>query len=354
MLRYFNECGGTYGRGFYRRIVESTATVERCRNLLGSVLGVDGGRLFFSSGATASANLILKGLPLNERKVLVSPMEHNAVMRPLHFLAETEAVEIGYLPHKSDGELDLGRIDSALLEGVALVVVNHQSNINGVIQPIVELMERIGDTPLMLDTTQSATAEGLPHFLPNERRPDYMIFSGHKGFYAPSGIGGFYAAEPDKLTPLIHGGTGSNSEYFEMPERYPDRFEAGTMNLPGIYGLYAALTNPPKPNHTRADYEALLDEIEAIDGFTLYGANNRHNQGHNFSITHHLLTPDKLAFELYEKFGCETREGLHCAPLAHQTLGTFPNGTVRISLSAYHTPKEMEYLVEALKKIAKR
>lgn len=351
IARYLNDVGGTYGRSFYPRVLSATKCVEACRNRLGQVLGVDAGKVFFTSGATAAINLILKGLPLRGRKVLVSPMEHNAVMRTLHYVEKESRLEVIVLPALPDGRIDVEALDDRLLKDAALLVINHQSNVNGVIQPVAALMKAAGGIPVMLDSTQSLTAAGLPGLGVGEKRPDYIVFSGHKGLYGPSGIGGLYASTPEKLTPLLHGGTGSRSESVEMPEGFPDRMEAGTMNLPGIFGLAAALDHPPVARHTREDFLEMMQRMEGLEAITVCRSALPQYQGEVFSILHRALSADALAWELMARFGCETRAGLHCSPLAHRALGTFPDGTVRISLSAYHAPEDMQRLVEALQQI---
>lgn len=355
ITHYLSECGGTYGRGFYPRVAKATALVERCRNKLGAILGVSPDNVFFNSGATMSANLVLKGLKFKSgSKILFSGMEHNAVMRPLEFISKQSSLELVQLPTESDGRVAIDKIDASLLDNVALIIVNHQSNVNGVIQPVVELMRIAGNIPLMLDATQSISAKGLPGFSANDKRPDYIIFSGHKGLYGPSGIGGLYVAAPDLLTPLLHGGTGSNSEYYEMPEEYPDRMEGGTHNIVGIVGLEAAINSPPEIKHSRNDFLKMLDRISAIDGITVLKANLPEYQGEVFSISHSRVSVDELAWQLQDSFGCETRVGLHCAPLAHHTLGTYPDGAVRISLSNFHTVEDLEFLAQAILKITKQ
>ncbi len=349
IARYLNECGGTYGRGFYSRVRKATAMVEECRDALGRIVGVSAEHLFFTSGATVAANMILKGLTLAGRTVLVSGMEHNAVMRPLNDLAVHCGVKIGYLPSLPDGTVDLTAMQ--IPEDTALIVVNHQSNVNGVIQPINRILELAAGTPVMLDATQSIDVTGISGLAPDDKRPDYLIFTGHKALYGPTGVGGVYIKDPDMLAPMILGGTGSNSESYLMPEIYPDRFEAGTLNVAGIGGLYAAICNPPVPLHSREDLAEMMNQLHLIKGITLHCAGSFDRQGETFSITHNMLSPAGLSEILFTDYGCETRQGLHCAPLAHRTIGTFPMGTVRVSLSPYHSVEDMQTLVKAMKKI---
>ncbi len=349
VTEYLTMCGGNYGRAFYPRSMKTTATVEMCRDIIGRILGAKPENVFMTPNATTAANTVLKGLDLDGGKVLVSPLEHNATMRPLQFLADTRGVEIEVLPGDGSGRVDLKKLPNVSREGVKLIVLNHQSNVNGVIQPLEEIIAWAGQIPVMIDASQSMTAAGLN---PGGRKvdclPDYVVFTGHKGLFGPTGTGGFYAAYPQKITPMIHGGTGSRSDSYLMPEAFPDRMEAGTPNLAGIFGLVAALKNPPQPQHTREDFLRLLAKIAQIDEIILYCAQDPANQAELFSINHHKITPSRLSLLLYTEFAIETRQGLHCAPLAHRSLGTFPEGTVRLSISPYHTPEDFDYLVNAI------
>lgn len=332
---YISECGGSYGRTATGRAFESSVVVERCRDLVAQRLcGSNADHVFFTMNATSAANTILKGLKLS--KVLVSPLEHNAIMRPLKALG----VDIVQLPADSSGLIHLDeKIDT---DGVSLVIINHQSNVNGVIQPLeqIALWAASRGIPLMADCSQSLGTLAV--------EVDYAIFAGHKGLYGVTGVGGFYAKNPDSIATFVHGGTGSRSESYEMPEVYPDRFEAGTPNVTGIVGLCAALENPPLEHHTQADF---MEMVGSIKGYNIYMSSDKNSQGELFSLTHRTMKPSEIAHKLYVDFGIETRSGLHCSPMAHRTLGTFAEGTVRISVSPYHTADDFEYMVKALSQI---
>lgn len=335
VVDYMTTCGGTYGRGSYDRIFRATAMVEECRDLLASRLGINQPEsLFFTPNATTASNLILKGLKL--QKVAVSPMEHNAVMRPLQALG----VEIVTLQADDQGVVDPLKME---LRGVQLIVINHRSNVNGAIQPIAEITRQAHaqSVRVMVDLSQSLTTEREINL--ESAAIDFAIFTGHKGLFGPTGTGGFYAAEPDLIEPLIHGGTGSRSESLLMPTCYPDRFEAGTPNLTGIAGLLAAIKSPTTCQYTEHDTQNLLKNLSLIDDLKIYG-----QQGDLFSVTHCNISPSELSHRLYTRFGCETRAGLHCAPMAHRHLGTFPEGALRISLSPFHQATDLEFLSKAI------
>ncbi len=344
---YLNCIGGTYGRGAYGRVFESTSLVEECRDLLAAELGISSGEsVFFTKSATESSNLILNGLNLNGR-VVVSNMEHNAIMRPLTQRAKKEGLKIEFLPSLSDGSVDLKALENMDRSAISLVIVNHQSNVNGVIQPIDEIADWCDGLPLLVDATQTAGSISLDW----SEKVDYILFTGHKSLFGPTGIGGFYARKPDSLKPLIYGGTGSNSDSFEMPLVYPDRFEAGTPNLVGIAGLRGALLNKPLPLHTRRDFLNCLSEIASIDGIKVYRSIVEEQQGELFSFCHLSIGVSEFASELYRLRGIEVRSGLHCAPAAHQHLGSISTGTVRIALSPFHTTEDLNYLIKSIKDV---
>lgn len=351
ITRYLTECGGTYGRSSYGRTVEATSGVEQCRDLLATSLGLPNANgLVLTSGATFGANMVLKGIGFKSGRVLVSPLEHNAVMRPLEQLCKASNTRLKWevLPHFSDGIVDVEALRAINLSDVKLVIVNHASNVNGAIQPIEAIKKALGGVALMVDVSQS-----LGHIEVEAARwgLDYLFFTGHKGLYGPSGTGGVYIKEPQTVSPLVTGGTGSNSHSYDMPTTMPDIFEAGTPNIVGFYGLLGALENRPLKGHTPLDFKNFLSEIKTIPNITIYCANSYSNQIELFSVSSKTKKPSTIAFELLHGFGIETRSGLHCSPLAHRSLGTFSDGTLRISLSAYHTPSDLEQMLNALKEV---
>lgn len=348
IAHYVTEDGGTYGRAGYGRIYRSSQMVEECRDQLAQKMGCsDSGHIFFTRNATEGANTLLRGLPLQGR-VLISPLEHNAIMRPLSAISRNGSVCWEQLPAHPDGRINTDLILRSDLRDVSLVIINHQSNVNGLIQRLDEIIPCFGDIPVMVDLTQSF---GVKEVDVEALNISYAIFSGHKYLGGPTGIGGFYARNPDRVAPLILGGTGSRSDSFEMPVDYPDRFEAGTPNMVGIAGLSGALEEPLQQCHSRTDFFDFCESLRAIPGIRIVCAQHEEDQGEVISLTHNRLNPSTLASRLYEQGGIEVRSGLHCTPLAHRFLGTFPYGTVRFSPSPLHTIAEMEYAADVLKMI---
>lgn len=335
--------GGTYGRAATQRNLNASRIIESTRSLLAEKLGI--GRpeqLVFTSGATSAINTVLQGMDLRGRHVLVSPLEHNAVMRPLVALG----ADIEVLACESDGTILVDEISCKLRKNTAITIVNHQSNVNGVIQPIEEIKHVLGDIPLLVDASQSI---GYVDFVVGDI--DFVAFAAHKGLMGPTGVGCLYMRSDTSIQPLIWGGTGSFSDSYTMPDILPDRFEAGTHNIVGIYGLYGALKANNKCCHSREHLLKLLQNITCLQMYSMHISNDLSRQGEVFSITHKYLNTSELSDVLYNKYGIEIRSGLHCSPLAHRSLGTFPSGTVRISLSKLHRNSDLDYLFDALKEI---
>jgi cysteine desulfurase family protein len=351
IARYLDEVGGSYGRSAYPRAVLVSRTVEEARDRIAEVLGTaKADSIVFTPNATQAINIVLEGLLSRGGHVLVSPLEHNAVMRPLFALGKKSGVRFDILPHFRDGLVDVPRIGECLNDETKLVVINHQSNVNGVVQPIDGIRRELAGVPILVDASQSVGQ--LPIRI-DQWETDYLAFTGHKGLLGPTGTGGLFLRAPDSLGPLVYGGTGSRSADFEMPAFLPDRLEAGTPNVVGIFGLLAALKNTPSAGHTREDFRWLATRVQQLPNIEFYGANDFCQQGSAFSINHGALDGSAIGARLNDEFGIETRTGLHCAPLAHKTIGTFPAGTVRIAPSVYHTRADFQYLLEAITKISR-
>ena len=226
-----------------------------------------------------------------------------------------------------------------------MVAVCHMSNVNGVAQSPGEIKKAIGDIPLLIDASQSL---GQFPVEVDKWGVDFLAFTGHKSLLGPTGTGGAFMRYPEMVEPLIFGGTGSGSESLSMPSFVPDRFEAGTPNITGIHGLNAALKNRPAYQHTKDDFLDLMKEVKQNANYHVRCAEDLSNQGKLFSVVHNKINGSSLAQIFYESYGIECRAGLHCAPLAHRHLGSYPSGDCRFSLSPYHTPQELSYLAKAI------
>ncbi len=350
--------GGNYGRSSYGRSVENVRVVELCRDELANFIGVDADNLCFTKNATEASNIILSALNLKGEKVLVSPLEHNAVMRPL----TAAGAEIEVLEHYSDGLIDIEAFTNREFSNVELICINHAGSVNGVIQPLSQIIEitTAHNIKLFVDATQAVGAlhnsnSTNPYYATssyNYSDIDYLIFTGHKSLYGPVGTGAFYIKEPKNIPPYLFGGTGSNSDSYNMPYFLPDKFEAGTPNIIGIEMLLAALQNRPKPNHTRVEFRQLIERLKEIETLELFIANDFNNQIELFSIRGNNISIGEFTQKLWDNYKIEVRKGLHCAPLAHRSIGTYKEGTIRFSLSPYHTKEDLEYLYNAIETIS--
>ena len=308
----------------------------------------------FTSNITESLNIILRGFLKPGMSVLTSSMEHNAVMRPLRAL-ENKGVKLEILKADFEGMLNPDDLEKLLREKkFDLMVFAHASNVCGTVQPLKEIAEicKKNNLPLVLDTAQTA---GLIEINASELGLAALCFTGHKGLMGPQGTGGIIW-EPDfakKVEPLITGGTGSYSHLEIQPEDMPDKFESGTPNLPGIAGLNAALTwlnNMGIKNIFEREHELgayFLERLKEFNNILLTGKKEMKNRVSVFSFNVENIDNGILADELSLK-GFETRPGLHCAPIAHKTLGTFPQGALRVSQGYFNTFEEIDNFFEVL------
>ncbi|NLC72133.1 MAG: aminotransferase class V-fold PLP-dependent enzyme [Desulfuromonadaceae bacterium] len=315
----------------------------------------DSSRLVFTLNATAALNTALYGLLREGDHVVTSSLEHNSVMRPLHALERKGVITLTMVPCGRGGELDPDDVQKALRPATRLVVLTHASNVCGAILPIREIKALLPEIPLLVDAAQSA---GVLPIDVQALGIDLLAFSGHKGLFGPMGTGGLYTAPGLKLSSLVQGGTGSRSEQLEHPDFLPDLLEAGTPNLPGLSGLRAGVEFLAQQGiATIRDHEMrltglLLEGLAGHDKIRLHGPADPQAQTAVVSVTIDGRDPGAVARSLDREYGIACRASLHCAPVAHRTLGTFPQGTVRLSMSFFNTEAEIKETVRALGDIA--
>lgn len=359
MVRYTNEVGASINRGVYASAQDAGLTALLLRESLCRLFHhQDPAHCVLTCGNTMGLNMILRGWLRPGDHCVVSAMEHNAVMRPLWDLAEY-GVRFDRVPCDNRGYLDMEALRRAIRPDTRLVLLNHASNVGGGVQDAAaagRICREYG-VPFALDAAQTAghweidfEGWGL----------SALSVPGHKGLMGPSGTGALLLA-PDfarELKPVITGGTGSASDSELQPEYMPDRFESGTMNLPGIYGLQAAVDFVLRTgvenlrDHETCLTRRLLERLRDVPGIRLAGPWETEARVGVISI--HFLEADNAgaAYRLENEFGILTRCGLHCAPAAHKTLGTFPQGTVRLSLGWFSTSDEVDAAIEAIIRIA--
>ena len=360
MSDYITNRGININRGSYALAYDVEDIIYTTRQRLNTLFnGHDPSHVIFTQNVTMSLNIVIKGLLKAGDHVLVSSMEHNAVMRPLTQLLDKD-ITFDTIPCDSTGYIQMESIEPLIRPNTVALIINHASNVCGTIQPL----ESIGpickahNLQFIVDTAQTA---GVIPIDVKACHIDALCFTGHKGLLGPQGIGGIILTKEmaQTLVPLIAGGTGSFSHLETMPTHMPDAFEAGTLNLPGIIGLNEGLSYIESQrmenihNHELALTQAFLEGLQSIDVFNIIGKQDIQDRTAVISITIDSMDPASIAYELESNYHIMTRVGLHCASRAHQTLRTYPEGTVRFSFGYANTHKDVESALSALHRILK-
>ena len=361
MYDYVKNCGCNVSRGGYDEAYRAEELVLDTRQRLTRLFhGPDCRNVVFTKNITESLNVLLKGLLHSGDHVLVSAMEHNAVMRPLTQLA-ARGIAFDRVPCGPDGSLRTEELAGLLRPETRAVVMLHASNVCGTLLPAAEVGAFCRDHGLLfvLDTAQTAGAFPIDM---EAMHIDALAFTGHKGLLGPQGIGGFIL-RPElarRMEPLLSGGTGSVSHSEEVPAFMPDRFEAGTLNLPGIMGLHAALVWLEQEgidrirSHELALTARFLEGLRDIPRLRAVGREDIQDRAAVVSAACESVDPAFLADALGREYGVLTRVGLHCAPSAHKTLGTYPAGTVRFSFGPWNTEAHVDAALAALRELSGR
>ena len=342
---------GTPGRGSHQGARQAARIAFEAREEIAALFDVDDAtRIAFCGNATQALNTALFGLLQPGDVVVTSSWEHNAVVRPLHVL-EQKGVVIRKIPPTQEGPLDLTALEEAL-PGAKALVLTHASNVTGAILPLQEaaaLAARHGCL-VIVDAAQTAGVEEIKAFWGLH----VIAFAGHKGLLGPQGTGGLYVAPQVSVKPLILGGTGSRSEEREQPSFYPDCLESGTLNTPGLAGLLAGVrfvrtTGMEKIRYRESELaEKLRTALRKMQGISMKGEKQGQLQTAVLSFTVEGIDSNVAALWLEEKAGIICRAGLHCAPWAHEALGTLETGTIRFSPGYFNTDAEIEEAIKAL------
>ena len=360
MSDYITNRGININRGSYALAYDVEDIIYTTRQRLNTLFnGHDPSHVVFTQNVTMSLNMVIKGLLKAGDHVLVSSMEHNAVMRPLTQLLD-KGIIFDIIPCDKTGSIQLESMDSLIRPNTVAMIINHASNVCGTIQPL-ESIGSICKTHNLQFIVDAAQTAGVIPIDVKACHIDALCFTGHKGLLGPQGIGGIILTKEmaQTLTPLIAGGTGSFSHLETMPTHMPDAFEAGTLNLPGIIGLNEGLAYIESQgmenihNHELVLTQSFLEGLQSIDGINIVGKQNIQDRTAVVSITIDGMDPASIAYELESNYHIMTRVGLHCAPRAHQTLETYPEGTVRFSFGYANTHKDVETALSALHRIVK-
>ena len=360
MSDYITNRGININRGSYALAYDVEDIIYTTRQRLNTLFnGHDPSHVIFTQNVTMSLNMVIKGLLKAGDHVLVSSMEHNAVMRPLTQLLD-KGITFDTIPCDSTGSIQMESIEPLIRPNTVALIINHASNVCGTIQPL-ESIGSICKTHNLQFIVDAAQTAGVIPIDVKACHIDALCFTGHKGLLGPQGIGGIILTKEmaQTLTPLIAGGTGSFSHLETMPTHMPDAFEAGTLNLPGIIGLNEGLSYIESQgmenihNHELALTQAFLEGLQSIDVVNIIGKQDIQDRTAVVSITIDSMDPASIAYELESTYHIMTRVGLHCAPRAHQTLGTYPEGTVRFSFGYANTHEDVVSALSALHRILK-
>lgn len=358
--RYQRTLGAPAGRGTYAEAAEVERHVLGCRLALAELLGgVDPRRIALTFNGTDALNLALYGLLRRGDHVVTSVCEHNSVLRPLAALRQRRQIDVTYVPADGAGRVDPDDIQRACTPRTRLIALVHASNVTGALQPAeaVGQIARQTGAYFLLDAAQT-----LGYVPLDVRRLGVHLLAapGHKGLLGPLGTGLLYVAPgvEEELQPVRQGGTGTHSDDEAQPQELPDRYEAGNLNVPGIFGLEAGvrhvLATGVEAEQARQQQlvARLLAGLSALRGVRVYGPPDTADRVGLVSLRLEALAPQELASLLDAQWSIQTRAGLHCAPRMHASLGTLPEGTLRLSLGHFTTPEQIDTVLAALAALA--
>lgn len=350
--------GANPGRGSKEQTVEAGSILLDARDSLAALFKIEhSDNIAFTANVTEALNIGILGLLQPGDHVITTSMEHNSVARPLYALARL-GIEWTAIPCNPDGSMDIRMMEKAIRPNTRLICMLHASNLNGTIMPIGDVGQIARDRGIifMVDTAQTA---GILELDVNKQCIDILAFTGHKGLLGPQGTGGIYIKPGIDVKPLILGGTGSLSESLEQPDWMPDRFESGTPNTPGIAGLLAGVNFVLETGidvihkRERDMSEALLEGLQAMPGVKLYGITDTQQRTAVIAFNIEGMDCGELTMRLEYEYGIITRSGLHCAYLAHKTLGTLESGACRLSPGFFTSNEQIDTVLKAINHISR-
>ena len=361
METFVRSIGANAGRSGHRLSVEAGRIIFSARDAAAALFHAGSPlRIILTRNATEGLNIAITGLLKPGDHVITSGMEHNSVMRPLRTM-EKKGVALTVIPCAPTGELDPDDVEKAVTSATRAIYLTHASNVTGTLMPITEIGRIAREREVLFCVDAAQTAGAVPIDL-EAMGIDLLAFSGHKSLLGPQGTGGLYIAEglEKVIEPIMRGGTGSRSESEAHPDFMPDKYESGTANAMGAAGLAAGIhfieeTGLDTIRRKEIALTALLLKgLESIPGLTLYGCRNPEQQTAVLSFNIDGLSPADVALYLDEAHSIMTRPGLHCAPAAHRTLGTFPGGTVRLGMGWFTTAEEVRTVIAAIAQLTEK
>ncbi|WP_188455407.1 aminotransferase class V-fold PLP-dependent enzyme [Virgibacillus oceani] len=357
MIEVMNNVGANPGRGGHALARKAAEIVHMTRNKASELFGCSNPkRALFYPNATVALNQAIKGLTWHEGDhIIATSFEHNSIRRPLEYLKQKYGVTVSYIQWNGDEKKFIRTINNFIQPRTKLIAMTHASNVTGDLIPIngVTMLAKEKKILSLVDASQTA---GHLQINMKKQSIDMLAFPGHKGLLGPQGTGMLLVEADVDLEPIHHGGTGAFSESPEQPEQWPERMESGTLNTPGIAGLYAALCTFEEREDKNVPRETFLANrlykgLNEIPGITCYGSSNEARMP---IVAFNVRDADsqEIAMVLDSHYDIAVRGGLHCSPLSHETLETINQGVVRASLSRYNTEKEVETFLNAIKEIS--
>ncbi len=357
---FFRQDGVNPGRSQDVKTMNINRRIFNTREKIAHFFGIkDSSRFIFTSGATESLNLAIKGSLNKNDHVITTKLEHNSVIRPLNKLSNEGRITVTYLDFNENGFISLKNIKNAVQKNTALIVISHASNVLGTVNNIAEIgkFARNNDILFLVDAAQTA---GVLNIDIDDSNIDLLSVPGHKSLYGPPGIGGLYIREGHELDTMMEGGTGSNSLNTLQPEILPDKYESGTLNTLGIIGLGAGIefineTGIQKIHRHKINLlRRFLKGLRSIKDILIYGSNDLDKKVGVVSINLMNLSAARFSHLLQNEYNISVRGGLHCAPMLHKKMGTASKGMVRFSFSYFNTAKEIDNALNAIDIISKK
>lgn len=361
VLHFMKDIGANPGRGGYENALQSDRIIYSCRNSIAKLFNFNKiENIIFTQNITMSLNILIKSIVKDGWHVITSSMDHNSVLRPLSSLKNSGKIELDIIQCSETGLIEIQAFKALIKKNTKLVIISHASNVIGTIQPLEEIGRicKQNGIYLIIDTAQTAGVLDIDF---EKLNCSALAFTGHKALLGPQGIGGFIINDElnNIATPFMEGGTGSQSQSTHQPEFLPDKFEIGTLNTPGIAGLFSGLAyinNRGLANIRESEQyltKTFIDELLNIESIKVYGTKDAVKSTATVSINSTKIDNSELGYILDNEYGIMVRTGLHCAPLAHKSIGTFPQGTLRFSFGPFNDIKDINYTVNALNSILK-
>lgn len=359
MVDLYAKYGVSPGRGSYDMAIEAEDLVNEVRKKVAQFFcAPEPERVIFTNNATDALNILIQGMVRPNDHVVSTMLEHNSVLRPLHHLSIKGVITYDLLPFDENGFVRPDDVVSAIRSNTRMVILSHASNVLGTVQPVFEIAQRCAEynIPVFIDAAQSA---GVVPIDMKGWGIGGMAFTGHKSMLGPTGIGGLVLNKDIEIEPTRFGGTGINSKSLIHTGTYPHRLEAGTINMLGIIGLSLGIDFINKEgmdsiyDKEMALFSRLKKGLAAISGLKIYCSDEVQDTIGVLTVNVEGVDPEDVGAILDADFGIAVRTGLHCAPMAHQGIGTYPQGAVRFSIGPFNTASDIDQAIEAMRRIAK-